>query len=88
MISQRDAVVRRKDALEEGVRQDNVVDIPHERVLKEVLVNEEEERQIDLFSRQKFLLLEAETLDLGKISRRLVQTSSAPPPPLINQVVH
>jgi hypothetical protein len=67
-------------SLEEGVGQNNIIDVPTRRVVQYVLVNEEQERHIDFLSRQKFLLLEAETFNLGKVWRNLSPRRMSHPP--------
>lgn len=52
---------------EEGVGENDLCHITARRVIKHVPVNEEEHGQVDLFTRQKALLLEAETFHLGEI---------------------
>lgn len=56
---------------EEGVAQNDVVDLVQRRVVDDVAVDEEEDGQVDLLARADLLLLEAEALDLGKVRRDL-----------------
>jgi hypothetical protein len=59
-----------RDSLEEGITEDHVVDLFSRRV-----VQEEEDRKVDLFARPDLLLFEAEAFDLGKVGRDLVRRS-------------
>jgi len=47
---------------EECIGQDNIIDIPAGRIIQNVLIDKEQERHINLLSRQQLLFLKTETL--------------------------
>ena len=56
---------------QEGVAEGYFADVLHEGVVDKVAVDEEEDGQVDLFSGEEALLLEAEAFDFGEIRRDL-----------------
>lgn len=56
---------------EEGIAQDDIVNVVHCRVVDHVAVNEEEDWKIHLLSCANLLLLKAEALDFGEVRSNL-----------------
>lgn len=69
---------------EERVAENNVVNVIHGRIIDDIPINKEEDRQVDLLPSTDLLLLKAETLDLGEIRRNLpsaqLQNTNPPSP--------
>lgn len=58
---------------EKRVAEHDVLDVACVGILQHLFVKEEEDRQVDFFAREQFLLLKAEALDLGKVGRNPVR---------------
>ncbi len=56
---------------EERVGEDDVVEVPALGIIKDVAVNEEQQRHVDLLSREQLLLFKAKAFDLGEVWRNL-----------------
>jgi len=63
-------------ALEERVRQNDIIYVPHCRIIHEIFIYKKENRHVHFFSRQQFLFLEAEAFYFGKVRRNLKHTSA------------
>jgi hypothetical protein len=65
-----------KEDAQEGIAEDDIVNIPHEWILDKVSVDEEEDGQIDFFPRQDLLLVKAKAFHFGEIGCNLFQSQS------------
>ncbi len=65
-----------RNALEERVREHNVIQISTRGIVQHVFVDEEQQGHVDLFPGQQLLFFKTEAFDLGKIRRDLRQAAA------------